>query len=124
MITLLAAAMSTLSSQFHVMGTAAGRDVWEKWIKGKGGTIVVVGVFGEKPRVDLGLVQNNELNLAGTLMYKQEDYEDAVVLIASGKVATTPLMSRHFSMDDYLAAYQFIDQARDKSMKVFIDIAP
>ncbi len=90
----------------------------------KGGTIVVVGVFGEKPRVDLGLVQNNELNLAGTLMYKQEDYEDAVVLIASGKVATTPLMSRHFSMDDYLAAYQFIDQARDKSMKVFIDIAP
>jgi solute:Na+ symporter, SSS family len=44
MITLLAAAMSTLSSQFHVMGTAAGRDVWEKWIKGKGGTIIVTKV--------------------------------------------------------------------------------
>jgi SSS family solute:Na+ symporter len=44
MITLLAAAMSTLSSQFHVMGTAAGRDVWEKWIKGKGGTIVVTKI--------------------------------------------------------------------------------
>jgi SSS family solute:Na+ symporter len=44
MITLLAAAMSTLSSQFHVMGTAAGRDVWEKWLKGKGGTIIVTKV--------------------------------------------------------------------------------
>jgi SSS family solute:Na+ symporter len=41
MITLLAAAMSTLSSQFHVMGTAAGRDIWEKWIGGKGGTIII-----------------------------------------------------------------------------------
>ncbi|MDM7925755.1 MAG: sodium:solute symporter family protein [bacterium] len=44
MITLLAAAMSTLSSQFHVAGTAAGRDVWEKWIKGKGGTILITKV--------------------------------------------------------------------------------
>jgi hypothetical protein len=26
-------------------------------------------------------------------------------------------------MEDYLAAYKFIDAERDKSMKVFIDIA-
>jgi hypothetical protein len=26
-------------------------------------------------------------------------------------------------MEDYLDAYKFIDQARDKTMKVFIDIA-
>jgi L-iditol 2-dehydrogenase len=90
----------------------------------KGGTIVVVGVFGEKPRVDMGLVQNNELNLVGTLMYKKEDYEDAVTLIGSGQVATLPLMSKHYSMEEYLEAYMFIDQARDRTMKVFIDIAP
>jgi len=89
----------------------------------KGGTIVVVGVFGDKPRVDLGLVQNNELNLVGTLMYKKEDYLRAVELIGSGAVQTIPLMSRHYSMDAYLEAYKFIDQARDKTMKVFIDIA-
>lgn len=88
----------------------------------KGGTIVVVGVFGEKPRVDMGLVQDRELNLHGTLMYKREDYLLAVELIESGQVATEPLMSKHFAMDDYLAAYHFIDQARDQSMKVFIDI--
>jgi threonine dehydrogenase-like Zn-dependent dehydrogenase len=90
----------------------------------KGGTIVVVGVFGEKPRVDMGLVQNNELNLVGTLMYKKEDYEDAVTLIGSGQVATLPLMSKHYSMEEYLDAYKFIDQARDRTMKVFIDIVP
>lgn len=89
----------------------------------KGGTIVVVGVFGEKPRVDLGLVQDRELNLRGTLMYQRADYIRAVELMKTGQVQVGPLMSKHFAMKDYLAAYQFIDQQRDKTMKVFIDIA-
>lgn len=88
----------------------------------KGGTIIVVGVFGEKPRVDLGLVQDRELNLRGTLMYQRKDYERAVELIATGQVITDPLFSKHFRLDDYLQAYQFIDDQGDKSMKVFIDV--
>jgi solute:Na+ symporter, SSS family len=35
MLTLLAAAMSTLSSQFHTLGTAAGRDVYENLVRGQ-----------------------------------------------------------------------------------------
>ena len=41
LITLLAAAMSTLSSQFHTMGTAIGRDVYEKSAGGKGNSIII-----------------------------------------------------------------------------------
>jgi len=41
LICMLAAAMSTLSSQFHTMGTAAGRDLFEKSFKGKGNTILI-----------------------------------------------------------------------------------
>jgi 2-desacetyl-2-hydroxyethyl bacteriochlorophyllide A dehydrogenase len=89
----------------------------------KGGTIIVVGVFGEKPRVDLGLVQDRELNLHGTLMYKRPDYERAVELIASGQVKTNPLFSKHFNLDDYLAAYEFIEAQGDQTMKVFIDVS-
>jgi 2-desacetyl-2-hydroxyethyl bacteriochlorophyllide A dehydrogenase len=89
----------------------------------KGGRIVVVGVFGEKPRVDMGLVQDRELNLHGTLMYQRPDYERAVELIADGSVKTDPLFSKHFSLDDYLDAYRFIDDQGDKSMKVFIDVS-
>jgi L-iditol 2-dehydrogenase len=88
----------------------------------KGGLIMVVGVFGEKPRVDLGLVQDRELNLRGTLMYQRADYEQAVALIASGVLKTQPLFSKHFPMDDYLAAYEFIEAQRDQTMKVFIDV--
>lgn len=88
----------------------------------KGGTVVVVGVFGDKPRIDLGLVQDRELKLVGTLMYKYEDYLKAVELIDSGKVKTEPLFSKHFDFDQYAEAYDFIDEQGDKTMKVFIDL--
>ena len=41
MVTLLSAAMSTLSSQFHAMGTAVGRDIYEKSLGGRGSTLVI-----------------------------------------------------------------------------------
>lgn len=44
MITLLSAAMSTLSSQFHAMGAALGRDIYEKALGQKGNTIVLTKI--------------------------------------------------------------------------------
>jgi SSS family solute:Na+ symporter len=46
MITLISAAMSTLSSQFHVQGTALGRDVYETLTKRKGASTVVIARGG------------------------------------------------------------------------------
>jgi L-iditol 2-dehydrogenase len=89
----------------------------------KGGTIVLVAVYGEQPRVNTGLVQDRELNLVGTLMYKHGDFTRAVELIAGGRVVTAPLETTHFPLERYQEAYAFIDQSRDRSMKVFIDLA-
>jgi solute:Na+ symporter, SSS family len=41
LVAMLAAAMSTLSSQFHAMGSAAGRDVYEKGLGKKGNSLVI-----------------------------------------------------------------------------------
>jgi len=89
---------------------------------GKGGNIVVVGVFGDKPKVDVGLIQDRELKLIGTLMYKKDDYVEAVKLINSGDVKLEPLFSQHFNFYDYTKAYDTIDNEGDKVMKVFIDV--
>ena len=55
-------------------------------------------------------------------MYQRPDYERAVELIGSGQVVTDPLFSKHFPIDEYLAAYEFIEAQGDKTMKVFIDL--
>ncbi|PLX95717.1 MAG: sodium:solute symporter [Desulfuromonas sp.] len=44
MITLLSAAMSTLSSQFHAMGTALGRDIYEKALNRSGNSVILTKI--------------------------------------------------------------------------------
>lgn len=44
MITLLSAAMSTLSSQFHAMGTSLGRDIYEKAMGRNGNTVIITKI--------------------------------------------------------------------------------
>jgi len=88
----------------------------------KGSEIIVVGVFGEKPEVDVGLIQDKELKVIGSLMYKKDDYETAINLIEQKKVELEPLISRHFQLREYAEAYKYIEKNREKTMKVLIDV--
>lgn len=88
----------------------------------KGSDIIVVGVFGDKASVDLGLVQDRELRLIGTLMYQQADYEKAIELIGNGVINLKSLLTTHFPFGDYIKAYEFIETTRDRAMKIMIDV--
>jgi len=88
----------------------------------KGGDIVILGVYSENPRVNMYYLGEHELNVFGSMMYRKEDYEEAVRMIDSGIINTEPLISRHFSFEDYLKAYQYIEEKGDKAMKVMIDL--
>jgi L-iditol 2-dehydrogenase len=88
----------------------------------KGSRIVVVGVFGDKPQVDLGLVQDRELTLIGTLMYQEKDYRTAVSLLEGGKIELGALVTDRYPFESYLEAYRHIDAARDRVMKVMIQL--
>jgi len=88
----------------------------------KGTKIVVVGVFGEKPVVDLGLVQDRELQLIGTLMYRNSDYDIAIDLVSSGKMQLEDLITHRFKFNQYLEAYQAIEASNGEYMKVMIEM--
>jgi len=88
----------------------------------KGTTIVIVGVFGEKPVVDLGYVQDRELKLVGTLMYQNSDYEIAIDLVRQGKMCLNQLITHRFQFDRYLDAYHTIEESNGEYMKVMIEL--
>ena len=81
---------------------------------------MVVGVFGTPPVVDLGLVQDRELVLAGSLMYRKNDYETAIAMAASGVIDFDELITHRFALEDYPAGYKTIDEANGNIMKVII----
>ena len=88
----------------------------------KGSTIILVAVFATRGDIDLAVLNDHELDLNTTMMYRNEDYLEAIRLVEEGKVQLKPLISKHFPFQEYLAAYQYIDANRETTMKVIIDV--
>jgi len=102
-------------------GVQASLDVLMQHVE-KGGEIIILGVYSNNPVVNMFYLVEHELNVYGSMMYRHEDYEAAVELVASGKIITTPLLTRTFPFENYIDAYKFIEKQADKTMKVMIDL--
>jgi len=90
----------------------------------KGSKIILVAVFSSLAVVDLAKLNDSELDILTSMMYRHEDYVEAIRLVDEGLVKLKPLMSRHFYFGDYDKAYKYIEENSEKTMKVLIDIAP
>ncbi|MFT3963173.1 zinc-dependent alcohol dehydrogenase [Propionivibrio sp.] len=87
----------------------------------KGGQVLIVGVYGRPPVVDMSVVGEHEIVLAGSMMYWREDWEAAVQLLSSS-VTIAPLVSRHVPFAEWPEAYRFIDANGPATMKVMVDL--
>ncbi len=88
----------------------------------KGGTFVILGVFEENPVVDMAILGEHEISMIGSLMYKHEDYLDAVKFVENGDVITEPLVTKSFPFEQYMDAYKYIDENSRNVMKIMIDM--
>ena len=88
----------------------------------KGSTIILVAVYAGMANVDLAVLNDHELDLNTTMMYRHEDYLKAIELVNDKKINLEALQSNVFPFKDYLKAYEFIDANRETSMKVLIDL--
>lgn len=88
----------------------------------KGSTIILVAVFAEMANVDLAVLNDHELDLNTTMMYRHEDYVEAIRLVNDGKIILKPLQSKVFPFKEYQKAYEYIDKNQEYSMKIFIDV--
>lgn len=88
----------------------------------KGSKIVIVAVFDGMATVDLAVANDRELTLDSSMMYRHEDYIDAIKLVEQEKVSLSPLVSKHFKFNEYQQAYEYIDNNRETTMKVIVDV--
>lgn len=88
----------------------------------KGTNIVLVGVPGNNIKVDIGYVQDHELNLIGTLCYRDDDYVKAINLIKNNEVNVSKLVTKVFPFKKYNEAFQYIDDNKDTVIKAVINI--
>lgn len=72
--------------------------------------------------IDLAVANDHELDIKSTMMYRHDDYIDAIQLVNEDKDHLRPLISKTFPFKDYLKAYQYIDDNRETTMKVIINV--
>lgn len=68
---------------FEVSGSAAGAELMTKLPRTRG-RIVVVAIFPEPAKIDLFRFFWRELRLCGARVYEAQDFEEAILLAASG----------------------------------------
>jgi len=88
----------------------------------KGSDIVVVGVFSDSAILNIGFVQDHELRISGTAMYREEDFIEAIQLVSQGLIELDALITHRIPFESYIEAYRLIDTQKDKVMKVLIEM--
>ena len=88
----------------------------------KGSVIVLVAVFSSMAEVDLAVANDHELDIKSTMMYRHEDYVDAIRLVNEKKVQLEPLITKVFPFEQFQDAYVYIDENREKAMKIIVNV--
>jgi L-iditol 2-dehydrogenase len=87
----------------------------------KGTRIVLAGVFEEEVPVNLGLVQDRELELVGTLMYANDDFSSGLEMLRGGKAKAEPLITHRFPLSEAAQAFATAD-GREGAVKVVLEV--
>ena len=88
----------------------------------KGSTIVLVAVFAQMAQVDLATLNDKELKLDTSMMYRHEHFLKAIELVKENKIELALLRTKHFPFEQWLDAYKYIDKNRETSMKIIVDV--
>ena len=83
----------------------------------KGGRILEAGVAEHKFPVDMGLVMFNELKLIGCMMYNDGDFEDAMGILAKGKIDLEGFITKVFSLSEIKAVFPEVIGHKDRYVK-------
>jgi 2-desacetyl-2-hydroxyethyl bacteriochlorophyllide A dehydrogenase len=85
----------------------------------KGGRVALVSIYHKSTQVDPMTIVFNELKVFGSFDYKWIDFEEAIQMIASGRVLTAPLTTHTFPLKEIQAGIKAMEDKQ--AIKVMID---
>lgn len=85
---------------------------------GKGGKVMLAGIFHDAGRFMPSPVVRNELTIKGSFCYTWQDFEHCLSLVADGRVRTDPVITHHFPLEQFAAGLEAIHSR--EAIKVMI----
>ena len=115
---------------FDVVGIPETLQNALRWTRG-GGTVVLVGVYLHKMKIDLTPVWHQEVNLLGAVGHDVVTWQGQAIStfdlalrwLAEGKMHTERLLTHRFALADYRSAFATaMDKQKHQSIKVAFDM--
>jgi L-iditol 2-dehydrogenase len=105
---------------FEAVGIGAALRTSMSLIR-KGGKIIVMGVYGDEATIRAADLQDQEMELIGTLMYTMRDVEEAIRLLAVKALPANKIIGKVFPIEKANEAFEY---ARDhkENIKTVIEI--
>ncbi|MDZ4197856.1 MAG: zinc-binding dehydrogenase, partial [Kiritimatiellia bacterium] len=103
---------------FEVTASAAAAQVMTDLVRTRG-RIVVVGIYSQKPPVDLFRFFWREIELLGARLYESEDFEQAVALAASGVLPLGSLITGVYELENIQTAFESMEN-NQQAMKTLV----
>jgi 2-desacetyl-2-hydroxyethyl bacteriochlorophyllide A dehydrogenase len=106
---------------FEVTASAAGAATMTQLMRTRG-RIVIVGIFGEPPKVDLKAILWREMRLRGARVYERQDFQKAIALAAEDVLPLDALITEVYPLERLEAALVQLESG-GPAMKILIDVA-
>lgn len=94
---------------FEVTGVATGAEMMTKLVRTRG-RIIIVGIFAEPVKVNLGQILWRELRVSGSRLYEPEDFETAISLVAAKALPLDRLISDIRPLEQVQATFEEIER--------------
>lgn len=106
---------------FEVSASAAGAATMTQLVRTRG-RIVIVGIFGEPPKVDLKAILWREMQLRGARVYERQDFRRAIELASQEVLPLDALITEVYPLERLEAALLQLESGGD-AMKILIEVA-
>lgn len=83
-------------------------------------TVAIVANFKVPVEIEIPLIQRQQIDVLGIMMYLKEDFHTAAKFLAEGKVKTKGIINKYFDIKQFKEAYEYIDANALDVMKVMM----
>jgi len=82
--------------------------------------IIVTGNYKAEMSLELPIIQRQEIEMIGHMMYVREEYADAIAMLSDGRVNIEHVVTKEFPFEQITDAFKFIDENAQTVMKVVV----
>lgn len=89
----------------------------------KGGLVLVVAMFDQPVEIsDMGRFLTGEQNIAASWLYRREDFQAAIEMLALRRIDVAPLITHTMPLDEVARAFELMDKRTARAIKIVLSM--